>query len=582
MSFPRPTTLASLAILVHGGVFGPPAPTGPTPGNWNWGPAAGQPLAASTVSTGGETDARGDWWNWWERNRFDYLVPRRAWNAAPTTGADDFLAERIARRLSQSLLSHREEVVRDRVRPLLERGLDDPDYNVRSSALIAGGRLLGAASVSAARAALRDAHAQVRDAAVLALGASASEEGVALLAALALDEPLGRAATGEGRVEVRTRAVALIALGVASARGGPGTVLEVAPKILLDRDANRRLELGTAAAAALGIAGKAAAVPRLVPIAADPKEIAEVRARALAALGAIEDGAGRGAIERALEERDERVRGAAAIALGTLARPGDEDAAARLARLVVEEESPFVSGFARIALGQVGGPLARETLLREVVRGRIQDRSFAAVGLALAIRDTLDESARERLRAAFESPGSPDRRTAFALALSLAGGVQGSERVVATFRRAKDLRTRSELPEAFALVKDGEGREALLASLEKEGNAFARGRSTFALGFFCDPHDVAPMGAAMGANRVSSWMGLYSLGLGFHGSDSALVELLRIAEDGKASAVSRAAAIDGIAIALDEDPIPTLHRLARASNYLADPGFIHEILAFTL
>ena len=102
------------ALAFHGGIYGPapvtPGPTGlpGTPGPSTVGPktprgAGPAPLTAS-ADVGVE---RASWWTWWERNRFDYLVPVRARVDTPTTTGEDLFAERVSRRLAQSLAGRR-------------------------------------------------------------------------------------------------------------------------------------------------------------------------------------------------------------------------------------------------------------------------------------------------------------------------------------------------------------------------------------------------------------------------------------------------------------------------------------------
>ncbi|MGH7151543.1 MAG: hypothetical protein ACREIU_12635, partial [Planctomycetota bacterium] len=109
-----------------------------------------------------------------------------------------------------------------------------------------------------------------------------------------------------------------------------------------------------------------------------------------------------------------------------------------------------------------------------------------------------------------------------------------------------------------------------------------RALATFALAFFSDPRDVEPLVGAVRENRISSLMGLYSLALAFHGAEGAYPALLGLLRDPGTPAVARAAAIDGAALLLEEDPVPILHRVARESNYLADPEVVEELLKFLL
>jgi HEAT repeat protein len=528
-------------------------------------------------------ETRSPWWTWWERNRFDYLVPSRVREDGPVTGGDDFLAQRTARRLAGALASRRAEWVRGRVAPHLERHFRDPDYNLRASALVSAAKLEGAARVPALREGLRDAHAVVRDGALLGLGASASEEGAKILASIAADEREGRAALGEGgSISARTRAMALLALGICRARGGPNLATASARAVLEQRKGTGSLEQGVGACVALGLARSEEGVPDLLRAASDRDEPSAVRCRALAALGAIADASARPTATQLLGDRDRLVRGAAALALGDLVRAPDPEAAGRLLAFLEKEEDPTVSAFALVSLGKTGAEAAAKELARQLVRGKDARRAFASIGLALAVRGAPKAVGRERIREAFRLDRAPERRGAHAIALGLAEERAEAPAVSKAYRDAASLSQRVELSEALALFRAGEGREALLEMLERDRSNVGRSQAAFALGFHCDPRDVRPLGEALRRNSTSTLMGPYSLGLGFHGSEAAVEELLRVLERGKAEPIAAAAAIDALAVALQEDPIPTLHRVARGSNYEADPPFVLEALEFLL
>ncbi len=583
-----PAALLCLGPLAapHGGIYTPPAVPGggpgggsPPPGPKTQGPGAGSPrtvpaAVAQTPST---------WWTWWERNRFDYLVPVRARQDLPTTGGDDPLAQRTAQRLAGALAARRAEVVRERVAPHLERHLRHPDYNLRASALLSAAKLEGAARVPALRTGLRDAHQVVRDGALLGLGASASEEGAGILASIAADEREGKAALGEGgSIPARTRGMALLGLGICRARGGPDLATAAARKVLERKKETGRQELGVGACIALGLSGSKEGIPDLLRVAVDRDEPTPVRCRALAALGAIGDASARPAVTRLLGDRDRMVRGAAALALGDLVRAPDAEAAEKLIAYVGKEEDTTASAFALISLGKAAGETATEDLARRVVRGRDTLRSFASIGLGLALRGGRESIERERLRDSFRNDRAPERRGAHAIALGLAEQRAEAATVAKVYREAASLSQRVELAEALALLGGGEGREALLEKLGRDRSNFGRSQAAFALGFYCDPQDVHPLGEALRRNSTSTLMGPYSLSLGFHGSGAAVEVLLRVLEEGRIEPIPAAAAIDALAVALQEDPIPTLHRVARGSNHEADLPFVLEALEFLL
>jgi HEAT repeat protein len=562
------------------GRSGPPAPAGVTPpagGPGSVGPSTPGPPgvgggAAGGPRTGGLVlDDRAEWSLWWERNKLDFLRPRRPWIEMPATPSDDSIPGRTA---SAEGGARRAELV-----AAIEALLRDEDYNVRSSALIGLGRLDGAAHLAAFREGLRDVHPQVRDAAVLALGASGRGEAVPDLLRLAWASPGDRRDDSPSALPARTRAMALAALGVASFRGAGDRASELARAWLRAADLPRRRESGAAAGVALTLCRDVGSIEDLLAAARDREQPSPVRARALTALGAIGDASAREVVEGALEDRDLEVRRAAAVALGSIARRGEAEAVSRLRAFLSEEKDAAARGFALIALGRLG---AREALLDQVDRAPDAARPWAVLALAVSTGGAPDEGVRKVLRSAYAKERSAERRGACAIALGLAGDMDSGSLLAEAFRTERDPRLRGLLAQALALSRSAPARDALLAAVRKEESAYVRAAAAFALAFFSDPRDVEPLLGALRENRISSLTDLYTLALAFHGGEEAYPALLGLLRDPAAPALARAAAIDGAALLLEEDPVPVLHRVARESNYLADPEVVEELLKFLL
>jgi HEAT repeat protein len=517
---------------------------------------------------------------WWEMNKFDFLVPRRRWNEAPITpgGApsDDVLGTEPA---GNGASARPSEEARLALVRRLEGLLDHRDYNVRASTLLALARLR--VDVDAAREGLLDPHAQVRDAALLSFGLAGRTDSIPDLLRISWDRPEARRALGlSDEVPSRTRALALAALGIARARSAPDRASELARAWLRDPSIPRRRETATAAAVALTLAADASTGPDLVAVARDPQEPTELRVRALTALGALGDPSARETVAAALEDPDLEVRRAGAIALGGLAAAADAEATERLREFLRREKDPTTSGFGLVALGRIGGAGARDECLRELVRGKAARRPWAAIGLALATRTAHDPEARSRLRDAFLEEKSADRRGAYAIALGILQDRDAQGTILEAFEAEKEPRLRGQLAHALALLRTSEAREALLAAAGAEKSPYVRGTAAFALGFYADPRDVGVLAQALRSNTIPGLMGMYSLALGFHGAGGALDPLFAVIADPAAPDAAVAAAIDAAALLFEEDPVPILHRVARESNYLADPEIVVELLKF--
>jgi hypothetical protein len=154
------------------GATGAPASAGLPPAR----AATGDP--SDSIRTGGsDLDAitggaeMQDWWLWWEINKSAFLLEPRASapgvGASGTGGASDLL-----RQLRASAL------------PLLSQALQSGQANVRAAAATSLGRLGGEQAVSALLPALGDPVEEVREAALLALGATAAPRAADVLLAI--------------------------------------------------------------------------------------------------------------------------------------------------------------------------------------------------------------------------------------------------------------------------------------------------------------------------------------------------------------------------------------------------------------
>src|SRR5688572_22998616 len=180
---------------------GAAAPTTPGPGGPTLGPGAGGP-AGPTTPMQDPSVASEDWIQWWELNKLRWFR-RLVADAGVETSGDVTDEEGAPARLRRT------------VAPRILAELAHPQAEVRSAAALAYARAAGGASVEALQKLFTDSSRDVRESAILALGASGSEAGVhALLSLLRADEvPTPRA-----------RSLALVALGVARMHGhGQGT-----------------------------------------------------------------------------------------------------------------------------------------------------------------------------------------------------------------------------------------------------------------------------------------------------------------------------------------------------------------------
>jgi HEAT repeat protein len=148
------------------GALPPNAPQGPT-----------SPFLPATVA--GEASSDANWWMWWEFNKTEFLRPNRLQvKLGLRTGIE---TERERAELVQAMLDQ----LRGAVGGPLSRALASNDALERAEAVGAFGRMAGPTSVEALLAALGDPSVVVRDRAILALGAIATEPSFAALSRIA-------------------------------------------------------------------------------------------------------------------------------------------------------------------------------------------------------------------------------------------------------------------------------------------------------------------------------------------------------------------------------------------------------------
>jgi len=272
--------------------------------------------------------------------------------------------------------------------------LRDPDADVRRAAIIALGRLDEPRAVPGLIDALRDESADVRRHAAAALADTGDLRAV---------EPL-MATLDDASPEVR-RFVA-IALGeLGDRRAVPGLVA-----LLEDSSA----EVRRFAAIALGTLGDLQAVEPLIAAVGDAS--AEVRRFAIIALGDLGDRRAIPALTRALQDESAEVRRFAALALGEMG--GAEIAEPLIGAL--GDTSPEVRRFVVSVLGDLQDPRAVPGLIRALGDAAVDVRRHAAYALG----NMRSQAAVAALTAAVKDPDADVRRAAI-LALSDISGRDG-------------------------------------------------------------------------------------------------------------------------------------------------------------
>ncbi|MEZ6037961.1 MAG: HEAT repeat domain-containing protein [Planctomycetota bacterium] len=406
-----------------------PGPTAPQPGSTGGGtgplpsaPGVGRPRTG--VPIGPDLT---EWTFWWEFNKHSYLQLRAAvHDSGPATTSDLDIYMGRTRRDQHNLLEPTAVQIQDEILPALKKAIDSTEQrDITSSCMVAMAKIgkdhrdFALVDVFKPRLARRDQ--EIRETAALAVGIAATggDTALTLLEGLVLDNDEGREARG-GSVDVRTRSFAIYALGLfANEHTDPALkqrALATLRRVLEDdRLSNRNLKV--AAIEAIGLLQ----IDRAVKVGAD---MIDEAVDALLDYYHRDLGAGDQLIQahcptaivkligrdhpRSTELRElfakelrkpsrgrnsDDLARSQVLALGQLSRPRAEAKSpdAHISELLAdtwkEHRDPQTRYFAAIALGQIGGQLNRDVLLRMLDRGnKALERPWAAIALGVLER----------------------------------------------------------------------------------------------------------------------------------------------------------------------------------------------------
>ncbi len=618
------TAGSALALLAdraaaHGGMYRGPADTvppapggggrtpGPAPGPTtgpSGGPSApgrapattggGRPVTGGGSPSGGATRGRTTggvalepdlttWDYWWEFNKDAYLKLKDAVHATgPITGEDGWFTSRYRFAREQSLRPTAAQV-REQVLPALRRAIDGTEQrDIASSCMVAMAKIgldhPEFALVDVFKSRLRRPDQEIRETAALAIGIAARiDHGeVELLAGLARDDDVGRAAYG-GSVDVRTRSFALHGLGLLAHEHADLAVKRAAfttMRAVLDDERVAHRDLKVAAIHGIGLLDPGSATPADQRLTDDALAcLADYFDRRLGAgerliqahcPTAIAKLVGRGAPSERWKQRfaaelrdgsDERRRNpdvarSCALALGQLCSPHEHaqspDAAASdvLWQTWTDHRDEQTRRFAVVALGQIGGAANRTALLR--ARGRAQkatERPWVALSLGVLAFAQREQAARERRDVA------EDHELGSALAREL--------------QQAKEPGLVGALAVALGLAHHGGAAPDMLARLQadphKEDQA---GYLALGLALMSDRASIEPLHRLVGsATRRPTLLKQTAVALGLLGDKHAARMLVEGLAQEQANLATFASLASALGLIGDRDSIEPLQQL---------------------
>jgi HEAT repeat protein len=563
--------LASVAGA-HGGSFAPPfVPTG-GPTDPDTDPRGGEKTPAVT------TPLEHDWRTWWGYHREFFFA--RAMHG-PASGARPETQGRLPRKRL------REEILL----PLLRQALEDKEYEVRSAAAVALGKL-GAKEFEEElfRHDSRppEGHHHVREGAIY---------GLSVLGDPALRLRM-RNLAGDRERPFRERSLAL--LGLALDRSDESFDLLVAFQRYEHRGAGQRgdrvpndgeEEKRRAATHFLAWSGRKDIEPLLWGIASDPARhgwpAAGLAVTGLARVGArnrIDDLFGM------LESRrtEWEVRRSAAIALGLLLAPGEEERLRRLGKAAREQRDDPTRHFAVMALGAVGGPAAGDVLF-DLWRSRIfpdaRERSF--LYLALGIAAPTSKPAGEALLEDYREEGNLELRGVQALALGIARSAEGLELTLERVRKGSAGAGGGEeffrdAALGLGFHKDRKSLDALRDILRRYGHRSIRESAALSIALLGGRHAAGELVEMIrSGNSVADAAGaVAALGLIPDPPDEAIEALIETYRADRIPGETRAAAIAALGAIADDLAVPFSARLVANYNYFIRCLALDEIATY--
>lgn len=503
------------------------------------------------------------WWEWWEMNKHQFLIPHPLIDAAADAAPPS--RYHFGARLTQETIARK----RAEVLPLLYDETAHADERVRARAAMAIARLARADAAPRLVEMLSDPSLRVRNAAILALGATGDMQVAQRLVALAESGDFDSASD----VSPNARAIALLSLGIGRHYGMPELLAGFADGVYVDSDP--RDEVRAAAFLFDTLAPSDDLQGRALDAVSDETLDVPTRCRAIASLGRSGNPEATIALVHALDDRDLEIRRAAALALSG---HRDEHVLQRLLSSFEMEAEPMTRGFLLIAIGEQATPQARDKLIRILDRGDKPMRPWAALGLGVLARRTGDVEAKRAIRKGLRVDANHDQHGSYVIASGIALDTDAIHTLRDMLVDSPDPRMRMFAAHGLGLMDDDESRKVLLHQLEDESWSFARAAIAQALGHIGHEDDGTLVVDTLREIRDPQLQSYVASAVGFHGTPEALDGLIGVLRDDEVAGEARAAAVDAIGLLLDGQPGMLLSDVASASNFRTFPKWMAELL----
>ena len=620
-----------------GGPAGPstPGPAGPaTPGPT--GPATGGPAGPGGgrgPTTGGRgmqlDDDLGQWQFWWEFNKDPYIRLKAAiYEGGIQTGSDDFFLGATKSSEAKDTMKPTETQILQDILPALKKAIDTTEQrDIVSSCMVAmakvgkNGNEFKLNSVFAPRLKSRDLETQETAALAYGIAALNEPENVKMLIDLAKDTPAGRQACSTSEINDRTRSFATYGLGLLAHENSDKDVKKeifaTLKTILADDKASSR-NLKVAAVNAIGLlnipnSGSADPDPLLVEAIGAlndyydkdlgageqlmqshvPPAIAKLLGRDTGKLAAEAkkkfalDLAGKGKQKKGSEQ----ITRACALALGVMCQPyedgkdksADNEYSQQLLDQFHDNKDAQTKYFSILALGQIGGQVNHETLIKEFDKAKSLEKPWCAIAMGVYAFNKYDAAQRggsspeidknfgETLRAALKDNKSPNVRGGLAVALGLCRFKEASDDLRSLLMKSKEEEEQGYFCIGLALMSEDRAKvdinKVITNSLRKPK---LLQQAAIALGKLGDKTVADTLQKMLGDDdRNLAKLSAVASALGFIGDSRTIAPLIKMLFDDKLTDLSRAFAAVALGGVGDKEELPWNSKIGCNMNYRA-------------
>ncbi|MFO1078839.1 MAG: HEAT repeat domain-containing protein [Planctomycetota bacterium] len=622
-----------------GGPAGPgaPAPNGPvTPGSS--GPATGGPAgpaggrAAQTGQRGVDTgDDLTRWEFWWEFNKDPFIrLKDSIHSGGPSTGSDDFFLGGSRKSDAKDSLKPTEDQIMGEILPSLKKALDDTqdrDFDIITSCLVAIAKIgkdhQDFKLLDVFQTRLKASNQEIRETAALSLGIAGlterADEQMKLLTGLVLDNDLGRKSSEATEVNERTRAFAAYGLGLlAHSTTKPEIKTEAfqALKTVLEDDRMSSRQMRVAAIqgiSILNISGQTDAEKNLLGDAVKALETYYmkplgpgeqlIQAHCPTAITKLigrqhemaqhfkelfaADLAGKGKVKRS----HHAITQSCALALGQLCRANDDkdpkvNPDGEYSQLLLDNfhdaKDAQTRYFSVLALGQIGGKLNRDTLLKEFDKAKALEKPWCALSLGVysfykyeqanGVSAEPESTIGETLYDALKSNKQPNLLAALAIGLGLNKYVDAADKMREMMLRnvaQEDLS--GYLCIGLALMNDTRSVEEMRGVIaESTRRPDLLKQAAVALGKLGDKRVADDLQKLMTEGEANlAKLSAIASALGFIGDQRSIAPLKGMLLDKSISQLSRAFAAVALGGIADKELLPWNSKLAVNTNYRA-------------